>query len=348
MSNFRIQSDGTYIREIQINTKKYKLIVPKEVWETHNVSRHTTYWINRQKNGKKCAFKYGIVDVCDDIGLREGSQCIQSKNCNICSECNKEYKTRGGYLKHIKKYHSLPESIEIKDPVSESAQIDNSTTNTRIEVPTTQIDNSTTTNTHIQAPTTNNITNNIQLNIPIRNYSDENPEWLTSDIIMRAIRDIPNAIPTLIQEKHFNDKFPENKNVRLENKRSIRKRLKIFDDGIWRLKDRDGVQLGLVDQAYIILESFIDMILEETEDEIDDESSPIDQRIAHITKRIRRSEMRSARVKRMLRNWEKYRNNLESEYEKTTESFKDKIDTFLLDNELILEQLREKKGNLMK
>lgn len=337
MGRFYKTEEGTYKKYIKCDNICYIIEIPIDIWNTvshKRIADHIQYW----KKNTNTKMKYGNVTIIDKIPI-----------CNIhkCNICNKEYTTRGGLRYHINKYHSLPESTEIKDPVSESAQIDNSTTNTRIEAPTTQIDNSTT-NTHIEAPTTNNITNNIQLNIPIRNYSDENPEWLTSDIIMRAIRDIPNAIPTLIQEKHFNDKFPENKNVRLENKRSIRKRLKIFDDGIWRLKDRDGVQLGLVDQAYIILESFIDMILEETEDEIDDESSPIDKRIAHITRRIRRSEMRSARVKRMLGNWERYRNSLESEYEKTTESFKDKIDTFLLDNELILEQLREKKGNLMK
>ena len=84
----------------------------------------------------------------------------------------------------------------------------------------------------------------------------------------------------------------------------------------------------------------------EQEDE-DDETSPLDKRIAHITKRIRSSEIRSLRVRRMLGDWEKFKDSIEDDYEKTAEPFKDHIDTFLLDNELRQEQLREKKNRLL-
>jgi hypothetical protein len=164
---------------------------------------------------------------------------------------------------------------------------------------------------------------------------------------MEAIRDIPTAIPYLIKEKHFNDRFPENQNVRLENKRSIKKRLKVYDGGMWRLKERPEVEYRLIEQVYNVLFDFVEMITDEDDDDIDDEATPIDRRIANITRRIRTSELRSARVRQSLRGWESFKDGLESDYEKTVEPFKDKLDTFLLDNDLKLEQLRERRALLM-
>lgn len=165
---------------------------------------------------------------------------------------------------------------------------------------------------------------------------------------MRVIQNIPTAIPNLIKEKHFNEKFPENQNVRLDNKRSIKKRLRVYDDGRWKIKDRPELEFQLVEQVYDVLREFIDMMTEDADDEdIDDEASPLDKRISHITRRIRASEIRSIRVRRLLSDWEKFNENIQDDYEKTVEPFKDKIDTFLLDNELRLEQLRERRAMLM-
>lgn len=93
--NFKIQSDGTYVRFVKIHGILYKLTVNAVIWNTKNVSRHVTYWIHQMKSNKECVFKYGTVEIVED----------HTDEQYICSSCNKDYKTRNGLLRHIKKHH---------------------------------------------------------------------------------------------------------------------------------------------------------------------------------------------------------------------------------------------------
>ena len=325
MTRFQLTSDGAHIKYITVNDTSYKVTVNNDVWNTHDtrkISQNIYYCIRSMKQGKTPVFKYGSIH-----SIEESPQSISSDTIHKCIECNKSYKTRSGYLKHIKNHHPAPvPSTEITEP-----------TNERTVAPVTNI--------------TNN-TQNININLPpVRNFNDENPKWLTHDLIMRVIQNIPTAIPNLIKEKHFNDKFPENQNIRLDNKRNIKKRLRVYDEGRWKIEDRPNVEYKVIEQVYDVLREFIEMMREDADDadhdEIDEDLSPIDKRIAHITRRIRASEMRSMRVRRLLRDWEPFDDKIQGDYDKVVEPFKDRIDTFLLDNELRLEQLREKQATLL-
>ena len=322
MTRFSRDESGSYTKYITIHGVHYKVSIPFMIWDTvshRKIQNHINYW----KQDPTRILQYGSYTVIEAIpSIHEFS----------CTHCSKTYKSRAGFLKHIHKYHPEPEPVI--EPPEEITPANERTT----VVP--------------SIITNNNTTNNnqhIHINLPSpHNFGDENPKWLTSDVILRAIQHIPTAIPILIKEKHFNDKFPENQNVRLENKRSIKKRLKVFAEGRWCLKDRPELEFQLIEQVYDVLDEFIDMMTEDAnEEDVDDEASPIDKRIAHITRRIRASEMRSRRVRRVLGDWERFKDNIQDEYEKTVEPFKDKIDTFLLDNELRLEQLRERRAALM-
>jgi len=330
MTRFTLNSDGTYTKYITVNDVHYKITISKREWDTIQHSKikdHIKYW---KKNPSR-TLRYGSYELVETIPVTDYF---------ICSICDKTYKSRAGYLRHIHKYHPEPEPV-IEPVVAPAVEPPEEITpaNERTTVVPSIITNNNTTN--------NN--QHIHINLPSpHNFGDENPKWLTSDVILRAIQHIPTAIPILIKEKHFNDKFPENQNVRLDNKRSIKKRLKVFAEGRWCLKDRPELEFQLIEQVYDVLDEFIDMMTEDAnEEDVDDEASPIDKRIAHITRRIRASEMRSRRVRRVLGDWERFKDNIQDEYEKTVEPFKDKIDTFLLDNELRLEQLRERRAALM-
>ena len=321
MTRFRINTNGDRVRYEKIGDHIVCITITNTEWITNGaqkVSSYITYWIRQKKLGKTPELKYGVFTITDNI---------PDEATYSCEECNKSYKTRSGYLKHIKNHHPAPFLLtEIVEP-----------TNERTVVPVTNI--------------TNN-TQNININLPpIRNFNDENPKWLTPDLIMRVIQNIPTAIPNLIREKHFNDKFPENQNIRLDNKRNIKKRLRVYDEGRWKIEDRPDVEYKVIEQVYDVLREFIEMMREDADDadhdEIDDDLSPIDKRIAHITRRIRASEMRSIRVRRLLREWEPFDDKIQDDYDKVVEPFKDRIDTFLLDNELRLEQLREKQATLL-
>jgi len=314
MSRFHKTEENTYKKYVKCNGVCYSIEILDTIWNSvshKRIADHIQYW----KKNPSMQMKYGSVCVVDEI-----PECIT----HVCKICDKTYKTRTGLLKHIKKHHPPTEPKEESTPEP---------SNERTIGPVTNIENQ---------------TNNIQVNLPpLRNFTEENHKWLTYDVIMEAISDIPTAIPYLIKEKHFNDRFPENQNVRLDNKRSLKKRLKVYDGGMWRLKERPDVEFRLIKQMYDVLFDFVEMMTDEEEDELDDDTTPIDRRIANITRRIRTSEMRSARVRRSLRGWDEFKDSIEDEYEKTIEPFKDKLDTYLLDMDLRLEQLRERRAMLM-
>jgi hypothetical protein len=334
MNRFHKTEENTYKKYVTCNGVCYSIEISATIWNTvshKRIADHIQYW--KKKSGIQ--MKYGSVSVVDKIPT-----CIT----NVCKLCNKTYKTRTGLLKHIKKYHNPPDPQNNPPEEPQDKPQDKSPEEPSEEQPEEPI------NERTIAPITNiaNQTNNIQVNLPpLRNFSEENHKWLTHDVIINAISDIPTAIPYLIKEKHFNDRFPENQNVRLDNKRSLRKRLKVYDGGIWRLKERPDVEFRLIKQMYEVLFDFVEMMTDEEEDELDDDATPIDRRIANITRRIRTSEMRRARVRNSLRGWDEFKDSIEGEYEKTIEPFKDKLDTYLLDVDLRLEQLRERRAMLM-
>lgn len=312
---FQRQSDNTFVRYITCNNTTYKIVVPEDMWNTYNITNHTKYWIRKTKEGKNPVFKYGTVVETEYVPF------YTDEYTHICDMCERKYKTRSGLLKHIRNHHS-----------SSQSQADFSG--------------------NIQSPiinrTINNITNNtIQINVPIRNFTDENPMWLTRDLFMEVIHNIPSAIPRLIQEKHFNEKFPENRNIRIDNKRDIRKRLQVYDSGRWKLKDRPDVEFKIIVQMYDMLNDLIEMITDDnTDDEDDDDTSSLDKRIEYIARKIRASQFRSMRVRRMVREWKEFSRTLDDDFERTIAPFNDKLDTLLLDNELRIQQLEERRSQL--
>lgn len=313
-----LNGDGCYKKHVIINNIPYDIIIPKDIWDSlphKTIQNHVSYVIRQMKKGTYSRLKYGSITRNDTEKYK-------------CSECNIHYKTHSGYFKHVRKHHSDTSTEIAKPPEPINERVTSSIT-------------------HI----TNN-TQNINIHLPqIRNFRDENPKWLTHDLLMRVIQNIPTAIPNLIKEKHFNDKFPENQNIRLDNKRNMRSRLRVYDEGRWRIEDRPDIEFRVIEQVYDVMREFIEMMAEDADDadndDDDNELSPIEKRVAHITRRIRASEMRSRRVRRLLGSWERFDDSIQSDYEKVVEPFKHRIDTFLLDNELRLEQLRERQASLL-
>ena len=73
--------------------------------------------------------------------------------------------------------------------------------------------------------TTNNITNNNTINnnttnkiynIIVNDYGKERKDYITTDAIIKVLVN-RNIIPDYIDLKHFNEKFPENNNIKIEN-----------------------------------------------------------------------------------------------------------------------------------
>ena len=91
----------------------------------------------------------------------------------------------------------------------------------------------------------NTQTNNVQLN----NFGQENLTMLT-DKYMTNMVDYPySAIPKMIKKIHFNDKFPENRNIRMLNKKD--NKLQIRNNGEWEyVNKKETLQLLIEDKNY--------------------------------------------------------------------------------------------------
>jgi hypothetical protein len=268
-----IQSDGTYTKRITIHNRIYEIRITNQEWKSvpyRQLNNHISYVVRQLRIGKQCELKYGTIHVIDSIN-------------HICSSCEKIYKTRSGLLRHIKNKHYL----------------DGKDLTTHISQPVV----STTQNIKNQ---TNHITNNIQQNITIRPFGKENPKWITEKVIVDALRNIPNAMMNLIKEKHFNDKFPENRNVELCNE--FRNRyLMVQEDSRKQIVDRKTMFMRMCDDACDAVTTTLESYSEPADDTLENEDeSPEDRRCRLVASRIRRSEHFSEVVDRYIDKWQNY------------------------------------------
>ena len=93
------------------------------------------------------------------------------------------------------------------------------------------------TNNHIFHNTINNFSNTINNTININNFGNENLDMLTNKFMSAMIDKPYTAIPKMIKKIHFNDKYPENKNIRMVNKKD--NKLQIIENGKWIYVDKD-------------------------------------------------------------------------------------------------------------
>ena len=99
-----------------------------------------------------------------------------------------------------------------------------------------------------------NIINNVNntTNIVINNYGNENLSYIGIDELNKFVKNIPPGIMKLIEVIHFNPQHPENKNLRITNKKlpfiQIRKKNK------WILGDKNDIINNLLTDKYNILE----------------------------------------------------------------------------------------------
>ena len=96
----------------------------------------------------------------------------------------------------------------------------------------------------------NNNTNNI---ININNYGDENTKYITSDYILKLLKNRPaKTIPELIKYTHFNDEHPENQNIKITNKKEPY--IKVRKNDKWELQDKERETItDLIDRQQVHL-----------------------------------------------------------------------------------------------
>ena len=140
-------------------------------------------------------------------------------------EIKKEYNEKDKEIKEIKE--QLENIKNIKNNIIKNIKNTNSNNNTKIK--------------------NSNLTNNLTNNITINNYGNENISFLTPKFLAKLIlsKGMYTFIPNLIKEIHFNKNFPENKNLKITNKKQPY--VKVYENGNWKLKDKKEAIKDIVD-----------------------------------------------------------------------------------------------------
>jgi hypothetical protein len=155
----------------------------------------------------------------------------------VCQYCSKSLKTRPIMLRHIRKTckekNANSEKKELKEFIkSQTKQISKLLEKNNIQ-----------NNTHNTQNNTQNTTIN---NIHINNYGEENLEMLTDEFKEKCVTKPFYALIEIIKKIHFNDDYPENKNMRLLNKKD--NKIQVLDDGKWKYRYKEeAVKYALYD-----------------------------------------------------------------------------------------------------
>ena len=175
---------------------------------------------------------------------------------NICNFCEKTFTRKTGLTKHLKccKQKKIFEDekdmkIEVLEKEKDKIAKEYDGLKDRIEDMLIEL-------TRNGVNTTNNNTTNshntIHNTININNYGNENTDYLKSDYLNNLLQGAFTAIPKLIENIHFNPKYPENHNIRITNKKEPY--IRVWKNDKWELQDKKETLETLVDDKYYLLE----------------------------------------------------------------------------------------------
>ena len=94
---------------------------------------------------------------------------------------------------------------------------------------------------------------NIQNNIIINSYGNEDLSHITDKIKDELLKIPFGAIPKLIETIHFNDDMPQNKNIKFPNKKE--NILSVYEGDKWVYKDKNETINDLIDSKYNVLDN---------------------------------------------------------------------------------------------
>lgn len=207
----------------------------------------------REKNGKS------IILTTNDHNLTTKHKKSITNELQ-CPYCEKIFSTKGHLNRHIKNYcknieDDKNENTYLKTLLEEQKKMFNEERvklYEQIDLLLNKVGNTT---------ITNNQTNNIQLN----NWGAEDLGHITDSLKTELIKIPYGAIPKMIEAVHFNDKYPQNKNISIANKKD--NMVKIYSGGKWVYKNRDETINDLVEGKYLILDNHYEKL---DEDKVED------------------------------------------------------------------------------
>ena len=180
---------------------------------------------------------------------------------NMCDFCEKTFTRKTGLTKHLNccKQKKLFEDekdikIEVLEKEKEIITKEYEGLKDKIEDLLIEMSKKSVTTTHTNNNTTNmtNSHNTIHNTININNYGNENTDYLKGDYFNNLLQGAFTDIPKLIENIHFNPKYPENHNIKITNKKEPY--IKVRKNDKWELQDKKETLETLVDDKYYLLE----------------------------------------------------------------------------------------------
>jgi hypothetical protein len=211
------------------NEKKYEEENNKKLLQNYKIPQNTSFFPHNTSKNTNHTYKEKIK----------------------CEYCYKEYSRIDNLNRHIEKFCKKKQELDkmenennelheiIKSQSKKISKIEK-----KLEKNGKQINNTQNNNSH------NTINNTIHIN----NYGEENLEMLTDEFKEKCVTRPFYAILEIIKKIHFNDDYPENKNMRLVNKRD--NKIQVLDDGKWKYRYKDEAVKYAFDDSNERLEQF--------------------------------------------------------------------------------------------
>ena len=214
---------------------------------------------NKHKKTRKHEMKLleenGCSEILEDIKVINESENIQYDPENIqydpennqynsefnCDYCNKKFT-----LYTNKRRHELHRCQEVKEDVNSLYKSDKKEWLKEKKILFKQIDEL------IKKAGNTTNTNNLNLN----SYGNEDLSHITNSFKTQMLKGPFEMIPKMIEEVHFNDKKPENKNICYPNKKN--NNVKIFKEGKWKYYNKEDLMDELMGNNYCILDVYYD------------------------------------------------------------------------------------------
>ena len=107
-------------------------------------------------------------------------------------------------------------------------------------------------------------------NVFINNYGEERLDYLSNDMMHNILQKCDNSIPLYIENKHFNKDFPENHNIKYDEKS---KKCKIKENNKWKNVNISFISSKLITDNSETLLSYCKNNKEELEEKIKNDES---------------------------------------------------------------------------
>jgi len=191
---------------------------------------------------------------------------IKETNSNICPNCKKTFSCRQAKYKHLKYNCNVLKLTE--EPLNDKTELQKNYDALVIQVEKlmNEVAILKTKNTSKISNKTNNINKGTVNNIVINNYGSENIDYITFNKFIKLLETPLSAIPKLIELKFFNEKHPENHNIKITNIHD--KFAKIYKDKKWLVSNKKDIIQELVENGYADFEEFKDLNEEELTNKI--------------------------------------------------------------------------------